>query len=1404
MKPKATVQLTQTALILLLNLIPIWVFAQALPELMYYKFNTTGNLIPNEASPATRVSTNATLTGLTVGNNGLTGTALVGNNGASATNNVSMNWAMSSLGTSDWTIGFWLNNVPANTTIQYIFGDNGTFRCFKGGAAPTNGLILRGNFTDVPITTNITNGPNYIHFVRTPTNMQAYVNGVLVNTVNQAAVTITSTGPFLIGGQANNAGLASNMLLDEFRLYNRALTPTEIAQTWNMELNQAAFTLANFVYDPSLDTVWLQSNHTFLNISNNAGQSYWDILSYSSNGPNGPFTPWQASRTCDFSPNGSGGCYMVPNSTHFTYNFQTQGWYKVKLKIKGNGQQTDSIEKIIYADTPSAPPVIDFYSDKVKSGKWGEVNFFDYSEQGVNQWNWYLDPPCTNCANSAFYNQFANNAVKNPVLYTNDPGVYKVCLDAANLRGISTLCKNNYLEIEPGYQMCNGSDTFATNDSGWVFLYTLNGLYYPNNIAGCNKGMTISACADSIILHIDRYRFRNVDTLEVRTEGLNGPIVTKYGGNTFNTIPNSLKRLSIPGNQVFLRMKITGAGNPGPNDSGFAIRWTIAPPTFNKPLAGFICPDTVFSGYKIKYQNVSSGEKPSYAWDTNGDGIFGLDNPASGVVDSTIISPTQTFINNGSTPILKRIGLVVRNCRGVDTFYKQIVIMPIMQAPIPDFVVTPNLAFVTDTFRFFDRSSKGALQWQWSFSPSNITYLPGSNANSQNPEVLLNNAIKYSVTLRVTNQAGSNSITKSDIVEARAYFPATSSNLIAPGMDIGISRVVINDIDHSTDLKNPIYHDLTTQKKTVLYRGVSYQVDAYRQSINSPMTTRVWIDFNRNARFNDPKEMVVNEVGHYNIRTGKLFTVPSDAAIGNSRLRVGITFGTSNLTHEWATTGCFEDYGIEIGHDKVKPTIQLIGPALVKTEVNKPYIEQKVFAFDNLEGDISNRYEVEGFVDTSMVGYYTLKYYVKDLYGNVSDTVIRLVQVEINRTGPSIQLIGADTIKILVGTLFTDPGVQAFDNRGNNISSQVVKSGSPVMNQLGFYTITYSVTDAFGYNASKNRVIEVMDNQIPSIIKLTGTPMIEHQVGTPFDDATYIKVGDNYWTNISPIRSGYLDINSPGFYPVVYNATDGSGNHAIPFPVTIHVKDKILPTAVLLGDAEMEIEVFSLFNDPFVLATDNYSTVTILVNSNLNPNKIGTYQIQYIVCDADNNCITLTRKVKVSDKTAPVIKLMGTNPYHVYRFKPYKDPGVKITDNYDNETQLQQFLTVDTSSLVVHIPGLYIVTYRLRDSSGNQAQDLIRFVQVGDTLTGLQTILSDGSLAIFPNPSANGLYTIQSEQTTIKGIQVYNLLGKAIVTHSFENTYQTQLDLSAFNHGVYLLCIEHEDGKISTHKLIKQ
>lgn len=207
------------------------------PEILYYKFDQSGTTVTNEASAPPAGTATGTINGAqSQGGTGLCGGALIGTGGSSATDFVATGWD-TDLGSGPWTIAFWIDDMPNTTTLYYQFGDPNaaSFRCFNNGVAgPTNFWLRGGGLTDVPCNGCAPIGvPSMIAYVYDPIagDVKAYHDGVLNNTVAQGALNISGT-EFKVGAYSGT-GIGPNQLMDEFRIYDRALDAQEIFDTYD-------------------------------------------------------------------------------------------------------------------------------------------------------------------------------------------------------------------------------------------------------------------------------------------------------------------------------------------------------------------------------------------------------------------------------------------------------------------------------------------------------------------------------------------------------------------------------------------------------------------------------------------------------------------------------------------------------------------------------------------------------------------------------------------------------------------------------------------------------------------------------------------------------------------------------------------------------------------------------------------------------------------------------------------------------------------------------------------------------------------------------------------------------------------------------------------------------------------
>ncbi len=83
------------------------------------------------------------------------------------------------------------------------------------------------------------------------------------------------------------------------------------------------------------------------------------------------------------------------------------------------------------------------------------------------------------------------------------------------------------------------------------------------------------------------------------------------------------------------------------------------------------------------------------------------------------------------------------------------------------------------------------------------------------------------------------------------------------------------------------------------------------------------------------------------------------------------------------------------------------------------------------------------------------------------------------------------------------------------------------------------------------------------------------------------------------------------------------------------------------------------------------------------------------------------------DTEAPVITLLGSNPFQLEMLDTYNDPGATADDNEDGD--LSSSISVDDSEVENRIPGSYNVYYSVSDAAGNGASETREVVVYAST-----------------------------------------------------------------------------------------
>ncbi len=1151
------------------------------------------------------------------------------------------------------------------------------------------------------------------------------------------------------------------------------------------------------------DTVWINSPYDLVSTSTNTTRTYWDLPGVS------PLLPgysrgnigWSSQQYID----------TAKYNQKFRYTYNTRGFWPVRLLAINDLKRDslrDSIVKYIWVDTPNFTPKPNFFSARRKIGIGDYGALLDITTGGPNQWYWSFDPPCNLCTTPPYFNNFFAGATdQNPLFFAGDPGKFTICLQAWNARGWDTICKKDYFEVINSINVCSGSgSTYSTEKEGYMFGPSGTGLSYTRSqVSGC-PGLLLAPCADSIILWVDRLKMLPTDTLVIRNgSDASAPILRKLGGSNISVLPATLLQNGIRGgSRLFISFMVGTGAIPTPYDSaGFSIRWEIKAASYPKPTSIMVLQDTVFSLQPVLYSNASTGTLMKFAWDTDGNGVY----------DSSNATATRSFLV--TTPQYKRICLVTYNCVGSDTTCKNVLFLPTTQKPTPRFDVSKLQGFNTDTFTFSDKSLYGPSTWKWTFTPATAQYLMGTTSSSKNPIMRFTQRTKYTVKLVVTNQYGSDSLTKVDYVNIGAYDqPYCETDINLGDGSIGITRVQLQTgIDTAVNAYSPCFQIIGGNQAANMYRGVKHRLSVARPATTSAMDRKAWIDFNMDGLFT-ADELVMNDMAGTTISRTDSILVSTTQKLGSTRMRIGVTLAGTTLNSSRSFMGVFRDYVVNFPKDTVRPTATLNGTSTFFTEIHKAYVDPGITATDNIEGIISAKYETIGSVDTSKVGPNYLKYIVRDLYDNVCDTLTRTVFVILNQTGPSMTLQGASQVYVEVYKKYNEPGFTAKDNQGNDITVQAILTSNLDTSKLGVYSNTYTIIDAFGLSDAKQRAITVGDTTRPYVspkVASVGAPYV-HQVGTAIDLNKIVDVTDNYWSRnyIDLTIQGSVDVNNVGSYFISYVARDNSGNTSNLVMLRVDVKDTKAPTLILNGVNPLSWEVKTPFVDPWVTPTDNYwpaSTVVISRKGVINTNVLGEYNVWYIGTDPSGNKDSILRVVKIVDTTIPRIDLLNVTEVNLPRWAVYVDAPVALIDNYNTDAEMRtpanffrnNSMPLNAAGLPFgDAPGLYSVRYKVKDLSGNESEEAVRRINVlPEGTTGVNELMNIGNfMSVYPNPS-NGLVNLRlaNAQSSDVKVTILDMLGNEIFMKVIrkDDIQVNELDLSNQVKGFYLMRIQSGD-----------
>lgn len=405
--------------------------------------------------------------------------------------------------------------------------------------------------------------------------------------------------------------------------------------------------------------------------------------------------------------------------------------------------------------------------------------------------------------------------------------------------------------------------------------------------------------------------------------------------------------------------------------------------------------------------------------------------------------------------------------------------------------------------------------------------------------------------------------------------------------------------------------------------------------------------------------------------------------------------------------------------------VYTVGDAFTSVDIN-------LAVTDKEDGDLTDKAVVDtSNVDLSKAGEYKIMITVKDSKGAEATKEVKVIvkDKEVPNEAPVISCV--DTLEFTVGDAFTsaDINLKVTDKEDGDLTDKAVIDSSNVdLSKAGEYTITITVKDSKGAEATKTIKVTVKDKENPEV--KNEAPVIKS-----VDELVYT-VGDNFvitdlqlevtdaedgnLADKAVIDDSQVDFTKAGEYKITISVEDSKGEKASKdVKVTIKEKEVKNEAPVISSEDELTYTV----GDEFVMtdlnlkvtdAEDGDITDKAIVDvTNVDTTKAGQYTITISVEDSKGEKVSKDVKVVVKDKETPETPEVNEKPEITASDVTItvgdsfsKDLlNIKATDAEDGDLTDKVEISGDVNATKA---GEYTLTLTVKDSKGEEAKTTVK------------------------------------------------------------------------------------------------
>ena len=417
----------------------------------------------------------------------------------------------------------------------------------------------------------------------------------------------------------------------------------------------------------------------------------------------------------------------------------------------------------------------------------------------------------------------------------------------------------------------------------------------------------------------------NTDAAPINTANVN-ILLSMDGGLTFATVLASnvsndgSEQISVPsiGSTSMARIMVEAVDNIfyAVNSSPFSIQDSEFVMTFSDLEVSICQPDDAIFDFTYNTFNGFS-ETTTFSVSNLPTGTSASFNPATAIADGTAV---QMTISGTASAAIGSYIITVTGTSATKTKTADLT-LNIYNSSISAMTLTSPADASTGiglSPNFTWDENPNADEYEFEIATDNtfgsIVESATVQTNSHSLTGSLNQATTYYWRVRAVNDCGTGNYSP-----VFSFVTLTCSNCASAGntnYDTSTTLVKFNTIDNASG-KPSAFSDYTSIS-TDVDRGIAYDLTInVNTDGNYPTETKVWIDWNQNCSFDDPGEEY-NLGGAMDTNDGPTsnsplaITVPSDAVLGNTIMRISTRFSSPATSCETDFDGEVEDYTLNI------------------------------------------------------------------------------------------------------------------------------------------------------------------------------------------------------------------------------------------------------------------------------------------------------------------------------------------------------------------------------------------------------------------------------------------------------------------------------------------------------------